>query len=58
MVLEKRVFENTSLGPVIRLLIGKVPQRGSTPLSPNEVSTSQVEGSMTISQSIEDTQVG
>ena len=34
--LEKRVFENPSLGPGIRLLIRKVPLGGSTPLSPKE----------------------
>ena len=40
LILEKRVFENNpSLGPGIRLPIGKVPVRGSTPLSPKEVST-------------------
>ena len=49
--LEKRVFEkNPSLSPGIRLLIGKVPLKGSTPLSPlkKRVSTKQGEANMTI----------
>ena len=37
MVLEKQVLENLSLGPGIKLPIGKVPLRDSTPLSPKEV---------------------
>ena len=40
IVLEKSMsLRNSSLGPGIRLLIGKVPLGGSTPLSPKEVST-------------------
>ena len=37
--LEKRVFEKPESSPGIRLLIGKVPLGGSTPLSPTKVST-------------------
>ena len=40
IVLEKSMsLRNPSLGPGIRLLIGKVPLGGSTPLSPKEIST-------------------
>ena len=46
---------NLSLGPGIRLLIGKVPLKGSTPLSPIKVSTDKVEGSVAINQLIIDT---
>ena len=54
--LEKLVFEKTpSLGPRIRLPIGKVPLKGSTPLSPKKVSTDKVKGSVTINQLIIDT---
>ena len=54
--MEKRVFgKNPSQGLGIRLLIGEVPQKGNTPLSPKEVSINQVEGNMTISKLIEDT---
>ena len=35
-------LKNPNLGPGIKLLIGKVPQRGSTPLSPIKVSTDLV----------------
>ena len=50
-------LKNLSLGPGIRLLIGKVPQRSSTPLSSKEVSTGLVEGNVTINQLIEGTLV-
>ena len=43
---------NLSLGPGIRLLIGKVPLRGSTPLNPIKVSTNKVKGSVAINQLI------
>ena len=36
-------LKNPSLGPGIRLFVGKVPQEGNTPLSPKNVSTSLVE---------------
>ena len=45
-------LKNPSLGPEIRLLTGKVPLGGSTPLSPKEVSTNKVKGSVTINQLI------
>ena len=48
-------LKNPSLGPGIRLLIGKVPLKGSTPLSPTEVSTNKVKGSVAINQLIIDT---
>ena len=41
-------LENLSLGPRIRLLIGKVYLGGSTPLSPIKVSTNLVKRNMTI----------
>ena len=53
--MEKHVFENLSLGPGIRLLIGKVPLGGSTPLSPLKVSPDKVKGSVAINQLIMDT---
>ena len=52
---KKHVFEKPSLGPGIRLPIGKVPLRGSTPLSPIKVSIDKVKGSVTINQLIMDT---
>ena len=39
-------LKNPSLGPGIRLLIGKVPLGGNTPLSPKEVSTNLNWGEM------------
>ena len=48
-------LKNLSLSPGIRLLIGKVPLRGNTPLSPIKVSTNKVKGSVTINQLIMDT---
>ena len=39
-------LRNPSLGLGIGLLIGKVPLGGSTPLSPKEVSTNNVKGSV------------
>ena len=48
-------LRNPSLGPGIRLLIGKVPLGGSTPLSPIKVSTNKIKGSVAISQLIMDT---
>ena len=45
-------LKNSSLGPGIRLPIGKVPLKGSTPLSPIKVSTDKVKGSMAINQLI------
>ena len=48
-------LENPSLGPGIRLLIGKVLLGGSTPLSPIKVSTDKVKGSEVINQLIMDT---
>ena len=41
-------LKNLSLGPGIRLPIGKVPLKGSTPLSPTKDFTKQDEASMTI----------
>ena len=41
-------LKNPSLGLGIRLPIGKVPLKGSTPLSPTKVSTDKVEGNVTI----------
>ena len=38
IVLEKPVLKNLSLGPMIRLPIGKVPLGGNTPLNPKKVS--------------------
>ena len=46
---------NLSLGPGIMLLIGKVPLKGSTPLSPKKVSTDKVKGNVTINPLIIDT---
>ena len=37
--MESVSLENPSLDPGIRLLVGKVPLKGSTPLSPIKVST-------------------
>ena len=48
-------LKNPSLGPEIKLLIGKVPLRGSTLLSPREVSTDLVEGNEAINWLIENT---
>ena len=48
-------LKNLSLSPGIRLPIGKVPLKGSTPLSPLKVSTDKVKGSVTINQLITDT---
>ena len=48
-------LRNPSLGPGIKLLIGKVPLKGSTPLSPTKVSTDKVKGSVAINQLIIDT---
>ena len=47
--------KNLSLSPGIRLLIGKVPLGGSTPLSPIKVFTDKVKGSVTINQLTMDT---
>ena len=47
--------KNPSLSPGIRLPIGKVPLKGSTPLSPKKVSTDKVKGSVAINQLIIDT---
>ena len=41
-------LKNPSLCPGIRLPIGKVPLKGSTPLSPIKVSTDEVEGDVAI----------
>ena len=46
---------NLSLGPGIRLLIGKVPLKGNTPLSPIKVSIDKVKGSVAINRLIMDT---
>ena len=43
-------LKNPSLGPGITLLIGKVPLGGNTPLSPKEVSTNKVKGSVANNQ--------
>ena len=48
-------LKNPSLSLGIRLLIGKVPLGGSTPLSPIKVSTNKVKGSVAINQLIMDT---
>ena len=48
-------LKNPSLGPGIELPIGKVPLKGSTPLSPKEVSTDLVEGNRAINWLIIDT---
>ena len=45
----------SSLDLRIRLLIGKVPLGGSTPLSPTKVSTDKVRGSVANNQLIMDT---
>ena len=45
---KKHVFENPSLSLGIKLPIGKVPLKGSTPLSPLKVSTNKVKGSVAI----------
>ena len=47
--------KNPSLSPGIRLPIGKVPLKGSTPLSPKKVSIDKVKGSVAINQLIIDT---
>ena len=41
-------LKNPSLSPGIRLPIGKVPLKGSTPLSPLKVSIDKVKGSVAI----------
>ena len=41
-------LKNPSLGPGIKLLIGKIPLGSSTPLSPTKVSTDYVEGNVAI----------
>ena len=41
-------LKNLSLGLGIKLPIGKVPLKGSTPLSPIKVSTDLVEGNRAI----------
>ena len=43
-------LKNLSLSPGIRLPIGKVPSKGSTPLSPIKVSTDKVKGSVANNQ--------
>ena len=48
-------LKNPSLNIKIWLLIGKVPQGGSTPLNPKEVSAGKVEGNIAINQLIEGT---
>ena len=48
-------LKNPSLNPGSRLPIGKVPLKGSTPLSPTKVSTDKVKGSVAINQLIIDT---
>ena len=48
-------LKNLSLSSGIRLPIGKVSLKGSTPLSPLKVSTDKVKGSVTINQLIIDT---
>ena len=48
-------LKNPSLNPEIRLPIGKVPLKGSTPLSLIKVSTDKVKGSVAINQLIMDT---
>ena len=48
-------LKNPSLNPGSRLPIGKVPLKGSTPLSPLKVSTDKVKGSVAINQLIMDT---
>ena len=48
-------LKNQSLGPGIKLLIGKISLGGSTPLSPAKVSIDYVGGNMTINRLIVDT---
>ena len=48
-------LKNPSLSPEIRLPIGKVPLKGSTPLSPIKVSTDEDKGSVATNQLIIDT---
>ena len=48
-------LKNPSLSPGIRLPVGKVPLKGSTPLSPIKVSTDKDKGSVAINQLITDT---
>ena len=48
-------LKNPSLSPGIRLPIGKVPLGGNTSLSPKEVSTNKVKGSVAINQLTMDT---
>ena len=48
-------LKNPSLDPGIRLPIGKVPLKGSTPLSPIKVSTNEVKGNVAINRLTMDT---
>ena len=48
-------LKNLSLSPGIRLPVGKVPLKGSTPLSPIKVSTDKVKGCVATNQLIMDT---
>ena len=48
-------LKNSNLGLGIRLPIGKVSVKGSTPLSPKKVSIDKVKGSVAINQLIIDT---
>ena len=48
-------LKNPSLSLEIRLPIGKVPLKGSTPLSPSDVSTDYIEGKVAINCLIMDT---
>ena len=48
-------LKNPSLSPGTRLPIGKVPLKGSTPLSPTKVFTNKVKGSVAINQLTMDT---
>ena len=48
-------LKNPSLSPGIRLPIGKVPLKGSTPLSPKKVSTYKIGGNVAINWLIRDT---
>ena len=45
-------LKNPSLSPGIRLPIGKVLLKGSTPLSPTKVSIDKVKGSVAVNQLI------
>ena len=48
-------LKNPSLGLEIKLPIRKVPLKGSTPLSPSDVSTDYIEGKVAINCLIMDT---